>query len=104
MQLYDSPVSEARAVAGAIYLYEKQLTEMETARDALLASQEYFAEVNINNDARLWDDGFLNTIQSQIEQCKARIKSLTNYMETIERPAIIHSLNTTVLHTGEVVE
>tara|TARA_R100000005_G_C4879997_1_gene132148 strand:+ start:229 stop:531 length:303 start_codon:yes stop_codon:yes gene_type:complete len=95
MQLYDSPVSEARAVAGAIYLYEKQLTEMETARDALLASQEYFAEVNISSEARLWDDGFLNTIQSQIEQCKARIKSLSQYMGTIERP--------TVLHTGEVV-
>ena len=95
MQLYDSPVSEARAVAGAIYLYEKQLTEMETAHAALIASQEYFAEVNISTDARLWDDGFLNGITRQIEQCKARIKSLSDYMETIERP--------TVLHTGEVV-
>lgn len=95
MQIYDSPVSEARAVAGAIYLYERQLTEMETARDALIASQEYFAEVNISSDARLWDDGFLNVIESQIEQCKARIRSLRTYMETIERP--------TVLHTGEVV-
>jgi hypothetical protein len=95
MQIYDSPVSEARAVAGAIYLYERQLTEMETARDALIASQEYFAEVNISSDARLWDDGFLNVIESQIEQCKARIRSLRTYMETIERPP--------VLHTGEVV-
>ena len=95
MQLYDSPVSEARAVAGAIYLYERQLTEMETARDALIASQEYFAEVNINGNGVLWDEGFLNRIDSQIEQCKARIKSLTEYMGTIERP--------TVLHTGEVV-
>ena len=95
MKLYESQVSEARAVAGAIYLYEKQLTEMETARDALMRSQEYFAEVNHTSEARLWDNGLVDTIESQIEQCKARIKSLTNYMETIERP--------TVLHTGEVV-
>ena len=70
MQLYDSPVSEARAVAGAIYLYERQLTEMETARDALIASQEYFAEVNISDKRRRLNHKAVHTRQFSVQFLK----------------------------------